>query len=85
MFLLLAAAFAMIILFSRHPLLAKHTGDILGLHLTRPPQNTPFLHSPNPPQNTPLEPVVFSLIIVSEYSAKEGAIMLKVPSYSFNF
>jgi hypothetical protein len=85
MFLLFAAAFATIIFFSRHPLLAESTGASLGLHLPHPPQNTPLLHSPNPLQNTPLGPVVFALIMVSEYSAKEGAILLKVPSYFFNF
>ena len=85
MILLFAAAFATIILFSRHILPAELTGDPLDLHLPPPLQNTPFLHSPNPPQNAPLEPVVFSLIVFSESSAMEGAIMLKVPGHFFNF
>lgn len=93
MFVLFAAALATIILFSRHPLFAEPTEASLGLDLPSPPQNaplldlpnppqdTPFLHSPPPPQNIPLEPVVFALIVFSENSAKEGAILLKVPSY----
>ena len=71
MFLLVAVAFATVILFSRRPLLAEPTGASLDLH------------SPSLPQNTPLEPVVFALIIVSEDSAKEGAILLKVSSLFF--
>jgi hypothetical protein len=72
MYLLFAAAFAMIVLFSRHPSLAEPVGASLGLH------------SPSPPQNTALEPVVFALIMFSESSATEGAILLKV-SYSSKF
>lgn len=85
MFLLIAVASASIILFSRHPLFAESTVASLGLHVSCPPQNTPLLDSPNAPQNTPLEPVVFALIMVRERSAKEGAILLKVPSYFSNF
>jgi hypothetical protein len=67
MFLLFAAAFATIVLLSRHPI-----GTSLGLH------------SSSPPQNTALEPVVFALIMFSESSATEGAILLKV-SHSSKF
>jgi hypothetical protein len=70
MFLLFAAAFATIILFSRNPLLAEPMGASLGFH------------SLSPPQNGAMEPVVFALIMFSESSATEGAILLKVLSYS---
>ena len=71
MFLLFAAAFATIVFFSRHPLLAEPIGAKLGLH------------SPSAlTQHTAGEPVVFALIMFSESSATEGAILLKV-SYSF--
>ena len=67
MFLLFAAAFITIILFSRNPL---PMGASLGFHLS------------SPPQNGAMEPVVFALIMFSESSATEGAILLKVSSYS---
>jgi hypothetical protein len=63
MFLLFAAAFAMIVLFSRHPSLAEPIGASLGLHSSSTPA---------------VEPVVFALIMFSESSATEGAILLKV-------
>lgn len=66
MFLLFAAALATIILFSRHSLLTEPMGATLGLN------------SPSSPQNTAVEPVVFALIMFSESSAMEGAILLKV-------
>jgi hypothetical protein len=69
MFLLFAAAVATIILFSRHPLLAEPMAASLGLH------------SSSLAQNSALEPVVFALIMFSEASATEGAILLKVSSY----
>ena len=67
MFLLFAAAIATIILFSRHPSLAEPIGATLGLH-----------SSFTPSQGTMVEPVVFALIMFSESSATEGAILLKV-------
>jgi hypothetical protein len=67
-FLLLAAALATIILFSRHSLFTSPMGTSLGLH------------SPSSPQNIAMEPVVFALIMFSESSATEGAILLKVSS-----
>jgi len=71
MFLLFAAALALIILFSRHTLLAEPTGAELGLH------------SPSSPQN--MEPVVFALIMFGESSATEGAILLKVNCFFLKF
>lgn len=70
MFLLFAAAFVTIILFSRNPLLTEPMGASLGFG------------SSSSPKNSAMEPVVFALIMFSESSATEGAILLKVPSYS---
>jgi len=67
MFLLFAAAFSTIILLSRHSLFAEHMGAAsLGPH------------SPSPLQNTAVEPVNFALIMFTENSANEGAILVKV-------
>lgn len=63
MFLLFAAAFATIILFSRYPSLADPMGSSLG-HYS--------------PSLVAVEPVTFALIMFSESSATEGAILLKV-------
>jgi hypothetical protein len=73
MYLLFAAVFATIILFSRHPLLAEPMRGSVGLY------------SPSPLQSTAMEPVVFAFIMFSSSSATEGAILLKVPSYFSNF
>jgi hypothetical protein len=72
MFLLFAAVLATIVLFSRH--LAEPIGASLGLHSLS-----------TSPQNTALEPVVFALIMFSESSATEGAILLKVSRYFSDF
>ncbi len=73
MFLLFAAVFVIIILLSRHPFLAEPMGASLGLH-------SPF-SSQNPASLAAAEPVVFALIMFSESSATEGAILLKVPYF----
>lgn len=67
MFLLFAAAFATIILFSRYPSLSDPMGSSLGLYS---------------PSLVTVEPVTFALIMFSESSATEGAILLKV-SFAF--
>jgi hypothetical protein len=64
MLLLFAAAFVTIVLFSRH---SQSYGAPLGFHSSASPQNAAFL-----------QPVAFALIMFSEASAKEGAILLKV-------
>jgi hypothetical protein len=71
MFLLFAAVFVTIILLSRHPFLAEPMGASLGLHSPFSSQNAPAA----------VEPVVFALIMFSESSAAEGAILLKVPYF----
>jgi hypothetical protein len=63
MLLLFAAAFVTIVLFSRH---SQSYGAPLGFHSSASPQNAAFL-----------QPVAFALIMFSEASAKEGAILLK--------
>jgi hypothetical protein len=73
MFLLFAAGLATIILLSRHSLLPEPIGASLGFH------------SSSPPQNTAMEPVVFALIMFSESSATEGAVLLKVCYVFFDF
>jgi hypothetical protein len=73
MFLLFAAAFATIVLFSRHSFLTEPIGASLGFH------------SSSPPQNIAMEPVVFALIMFSESSATEGAILLKVSCFFSDF
>jgi hypothetical protein len=62
MLLLFAAAFVTIVLFSRH---SQSYGAPLGFHSSASLQNA-------------ASPVVFALIMFSEASAKEGAILLKV-------
>jgi hypothetical protein len=66
--LLFAVAFVAIILFSR-----QSYGALFGLDPSVSPQNA--LSSAN---QIPDEPVVFALIMYSESSAKEGAILMKV-------
>ena len=72
MFLLFAAAFATFVLFSRHSFLTEPIGASLGFHSSSP-------------QNIAMEPVVFALIMFSESSATEGAILLKVSHFFSNF
>ena len=73
MFLLFGAAFSIIILLSRYSSFAE-------------PMEATSLgpHSPSPFQNTAVEPVNFALIMFTENSATEGAILVKV-SYLSNF
>jgi len=69
MILLFGAAVAALVFFSQHSLLSESSLDPRPLIS---PQNTvataPFT----------VEPVVFALIMYSENSAKEGAILIKV-------
>jgi hypothetical protein len=72
MVLLFAVIFVVIILFSRRPFLAEPEppelyGAPLGLHA-----------SATLAQHRSAEPVVFALIMYSESSAIEGAILMKV-------
>lgn len=68
MFLLYAAVFLTIVLFSRLPFAPElPDGASLG-----------FYHPPSPPALARLQPVVFALLMYSETSAMEGAILLKV-------
>ena len=72
MVLLFAAIFVVIILFSRRPFLAEpEFSDSYGA--------PPGLHaSATLAQRRSAEPVVFALIMYSESSAIEGAILMKV-------
>lgn len=67
--LLLAATFIVIVLFSRH-------------HFPAEPAQSPGAlfrpHADSLAPHPPVEPVVFALIMYSEGSATEGAILLKV-------
>jgi hypothetical protein len=89
-FFLFAIAFVSIILFSQHHVLVEHAQPH---HASLDPQT--LLHDSLPPSTItvtappaiqtafvepPVEPVVFALVMYSESSAKEGAILLKVPS-----
>jgi hypothetical protein len=65
--LLLAATFIVIVLFSRHHFPPAEPAQSLGA-----PHAGPLAQYP------PVEPVVFALIMYSEGSATEGAILLKV-------
>jgi hypothetical protein len=72
MVLLFAALFVIIILFSRQPFVAEpepheSRGAALGFHATSPIA-----------QHRHVEPVVFALVMYSESSATEGAILMKV-------
>ena len=79
MFLLFAAVFTTIILFSHLSSLVEYTDqDWLGPLTPASPQNTVTLTAPPIILERPVEPVVLALIMYSEASAEEGAILLKV-------
>ena len=68
--LLLAATFIVIVLFSRHHFPPAEPAQSLGAPFS--PHAGPLAQYP------PVEPVVFALVVYSEGSATEGAILLKV-------
>ena len=73
MLLLFAAAVAILVLFSQRPLLSESSRN------PRPPFS--LENGAAPDSSTAVqtvEPVVFALIMYSEGSAREGAILLKV-------
>ena len=82
MILLFAAAAATLVLFSQHPLLSGYTHPYQVSLVPRP--STALQNSATTPTvqtedlKRPVEPVVFALLMYSETSAKEGAILLKV-------
>ena len=87
MVLLFAAAVATLVLFSRRPLLSEHTQAYQASSIPRPsiPPENSTTPTATPVMQTevverPVEPVVFALLMYSETSAKEGAILLKVTS-----
>jgi len=84
MILLFAVAVATLVLFSQRPLLSEYAQP--GL-FPRPlnPKKGSAPSTATPVMQTevverPVEPVVFALLMYSETSAKEGAILLKVTS-----
>lgn len=82
MILLFAAAATTLVLFSQHPLLSGYTHPYQVSLVPRP--STPLEDSASAltmqteDVQRPVEPVVFALLMYSETSAKEGAILLKV-------
>ena len=89
-FLLVAVVFASIV-YSQNPLGEKYSLDpitrVPELHVD-PPLTVTITRTAPPTIETvavepPVQPVVFSLVIYSESSAKEGAVLLKVRYLAF--
>lgn len=92
MALIFAAGFAIVILLSQHPLLAEYTQSYrssLDAHASDSPTDMitapSSVHTVTVEVERQLEPVVFALLMFSENSAKEGAILLKVPAFPLEF
>jgi len=88
--LLFAAAVTTLLLFSQRPFLSENTKPHQAFFAPPPsisPQNTvPPTGSPAVPTvavEHAVEPVIFALLMHSEVSAKEGAILLKVKSMTW--
>ena len=92
-FLLVAAAFVSILLYSQQPLGEKYPRAcqsldpqitcVPELQVDYPPLTVTITRTAPPTTKTvivepPVQPVVFSLVMYSESSAKEGAVFLKV-------
>lgn len=81
MILLFATTVAILVLFSQRPLLSEY--ELVSRPLTtKKGSASPTATSVMQTEvvERPVEPVVFALIMYSESSAKEGAILLKVKS-----
>jgi hypothetical protein len=82
--ILLFAAAAATVLFSQHPILSGYTHTHPYQVSLVPRPSTPLDNSASALTvqtevvERPVEPVVFALLMYSETSAKEGAILLKV-------
>jgi hypothetical protein len=88
--LLFAAAVALLFLFSKYPLLSEQIQTYRAFVTSRPSTSQKIV-SPLGSHVVPLvvvehavEPVVFALLMHSEVSAKEGAVLLKVESLTSN-
>lgn len=87
MILLFATAVATLVLFSQRPLISEYFQPYQDSLIPRPliPSKDSATPTATPVMQTevaehPVEPVVFALLMYSETSAKEGAILLKVMS-----
>jgi len=86
MTLVFAAAVATLVLFSQRPLISEYFQPYQDSLIPRPliPPKGSATPTATPVMQTegvhPVEPVVFALLMYSETSAKEGAILLKVMS-----
>ena len=97
-FLLLAAAFASIVFYSQKPLGEKYPQAcqsldpqitcVPELQVNSPPLTVTITRTAPSTTETvvvepPVQPVVFALVMYSESSAKEGAVLLKVSHLAF--
>jgi hypothetical protein len=89
MVLLFAATVTTLVLFSQRAFLSEYIQSYRASLVLNPPNSpqdtitlTPLVAQPVVVER-PMEPVVFGLIMYSETSAKEGAILLKVKSLTW--